>query len=64
MSQILHILRQSDESDKFLTFGILALFFGLNLICPPAAYSVVGCIFLYIAHILATPAKNPPMEAH
>jgi uncharacterized membrane protein YuzA (DUF378 family) len=42
-----------DESDCLLTFGVLAVFFGILLIYPPAAYIIVGIFFIYLAFLQA-----------
>lgn len=51
---------QPDESDIFLTIGTLSLFFGCSLIHPAIGYIVTGCIFLYLAYILANPKHEAP----
>jgi len=44
-----------DKSDSFLYLGTGAVFFGVYLIYPPAAYITVGLIFLYVAWLQAKP---------
>lgn len=42
-----------DESDCLLFFGTEAVFFGILLIYPPAAYIIVGVFFVYLAFLQA-----------
>ena len=42
-----------DKSDCFLYLGIGAVFFGVHLIYPPAAYIVTGLEFIGIAFLQA-----------
>lgn len=46
-----------EESDLFLCFGIEALFFGVYLVYPPAAYILTGVVFTGLAYLSA-----PSME--
>ena len=47
-----------EKSDVLLLVGTAMLFYGIFRVFPPAAYGVIGTIFIFIALINSRPRKE------
>lgn len=53
IQRIRQFLHRSEESDIFLCAGVESLFYGTHQIYPPAAYILIGAIFVALAVVQA-----------